>query len=375
MLKYRKTNRNVEAVMKRIFIKLLSISLCMMMLFLLCSCSVLDKITTNIEDKPTDETTKAPVGDEVPTVKYKRSDLKYTFLTLVEGFEEGVPAQVSYSVFDTSANTLSTVLIPLNTFVSGENKSLGAQIKSYYFSKASEGRSAAIAYTCETLMSLLKTDLLLECDYYIYFDKTSLSDLVNEIGGIKLQIPFDMKFSDGSVIESKDTTLDGENFHKVMCYGSYASGSELDAAKILWSNVFYKLKESVPHDTISLFMLNIRGNLRTNIPKTNGVDIFFLRKLLSLDGELYKFSSADTQALLSGGADVSVICKNSFVDKANSFLDIYDIDIDVADFDPELRFCDTTSNMISAAYNSAAQPTLVHTAHDITLGILKIYSK
>ena len=115
------------------------------MLFLLCSCSVLDKITTNIEDKPTDETTKAPVGDEVPTVKYKRSDLKYTFLTLVEGFEEGVPAQVSYSVFDTSANTLSTVLIPLNTFVSGENKSLGAQIKSYYFSKASEGRSAAIA--------------------------------------------------------------------------------------------------------------------------------------------------------------------------------------------------------------------------------------
>jgi len=361
--------------MKRIFIKLLSITLCAVTLLSLCSCAVLDKITSNIEDKPTDDTTKVPDSDVIPTVKYKRCDLKYTFLTVVEGEAEGTPAQISYSVLDTGNNTLTSLMIPVNTFVSGSNGNLGAEMQVNYFSKNAEGRGASVAYACEMLMERLENDLLLPCDYYMYFDKTSLSDLVNELGGVKVSIPFEMSFSDGVVIPKGESTLDGESFWKVMCYGSYKSGSELNAAKLLWTSVFYKLKEQVSSDTISLFMLNVRGNLETDVPKTNGVDVFFLRKLLSLDGALYKFVSVDVQILTEGTTSFSVICKNALVQKINSFMVLYETEIEAEDFDPELGFGNSGSAAISAAYNSTVAPSYADTAEEIAKGKLNISSK
>lgn len=361
--------------MKRIFIKLLSIMLCAVTLFTLCSCAVLDKINSNIEETHTDETTKLPSSDPVPTVKYKRSDLKYTFLTVVEGETEGTPAQISYSVFDTGNNSLTSLMIPLNTFISTSNGNLGAEVQANYVSKKAEGKTAAGAYACEMLMERLENDLLLPCDYYIYFDKTSLSDLVNELGGVKVDIPFDMSLFDGVVLKKGENTLDGDSFWKVMCYGSYKAGSELDASKLLWASVFYELKEHVSSDTISLFMLNIRGNLLTNVPKTNGVDVFFLRKLLSLDGELYNFASADVKIITEGTKNISVVCKNAFVQKINSFLALYETEVNANDFDSELRFCDNTSAVISAAYNSASAQTLAVTADAIRSGMLNILKK
>lgn len=361
--------------MKRIFIKLLSITLCAVTLLSLCSCAVLDKITSNIEDKPTDDTTKVPDSDVIPTVKYKRCDLKYTFLTVVEGEAEGTPAQISYSVLDTGNNTLTSLMIPVNTFVSGSNGNLGAEMQVNYFSKNAEGRGASVAYACEMLMERLENDLLLPCDYYMYFDKTSLSDLVNELGGVKVSIPFEMSFSDGVVIPKGENTLDGESFWKVMCYGSYKSGSELNAAKLLWTSVFYKLKDQVSSDTISLFMLNVRGNLETDVPKTNGVDVFFLRKLLSLDGSLYKFVSVDVQILTEGTTSFSVICKNALVQKINSFMVLYETEIEAEDFDSELGFGNSGSAAISAAYNSTVAPSYADTAEEIAKGKLNISSK
>lgn len=375
MLKYRKSYRNVEAVMKRIFIKIISTMLCAVMLFTLTSCAVLDKIAGNIEDKPTNETTNTPNNDNAPTLKYKRSDLKYSFLSVVEGFDEGTPAQLSYSVFDTANGTLNTLQIPTNTFISCGKKTLGALFKESYNTAKSDGRGAAVNYACETLMDMLEADMLLPCDYYIYFDKTSLSDLVNEIDGVNLRIPFDMRFPDTTLIRSGDTKLMGEDFWRVMSYGSYAMGSELNAAKLLWTNVFYKLKESVSSDVLSLFMMDIRKNLYTSIPKTNGVDIFFLRKLLSLDNELYKFASADVQSIVEGGTELSVICKNTFLEKVNTFLTIYETDIKSEDFDTQLRFSDSASMTVNDAYNSTIAPTVIYTAHAVKNESIYIFAK
>jgi len=161
----------------------------------------------------------------------------------------------------------------------------------------------------------------------------------------------------------------------VMCYGSYKSGSELNAAKLLWTSVFYKLKEQVSSDTISLFMLNVRGNLETDVPKTNGVDVFFLRKLLSLDGALYKFVSVDVQILTEGTTSFSVICKNALVQKINSFMVLYETEIEAEDFDPELGFGNSGSAAISAAYNSTVAPSYADTAEEIAKGKLNISSK
>ena len=375
MLKYRKTNRNVEAVMKRIIINILSLSLCALMLLSMCSCAVLDKLKGNIEEKPEDETTKEQDNVVVPTVKYPRNNMKYTFLTVVEGFEEGAPAQISYAVFDTKANTLSSMQIPVNTFINGANKTLGDDFKARYTSKSSEGRDVAVKYAVESLMAKLKDDLMLVCDYYIYFDKTSMSDLANNLEGVEVQVPFEMRFTDGTLIRSGKTELKNDQLWKVMSYNSYAFGSELNAAKMLFASTFYRMREAVTPELISLFIMNVRSNLYTNIPKTNGVDVFFFRKLISLDVESYKFSSADTQYVVEGNSQIAVICKDALLKKINSFLAIYENEIEIADFDQGLAFCDTSSMIISGAYNSIAAISTEYTASEAKNGGVYIFSK
>lgn len=375
MLKYRKPNRNVEAVMKLMLIKLVSVSLLAAMLLTLVSCSALDKIVNQNDDGQSQQTTQNNDDENIPKSKYERSDLKYSFLTVVEGFKEGVPAQISYSVFDTSAATFKTLQIPTDTFVSGANKTLGEAFKSNYDTAASDGRKKAVEYACKALMEVFKADMLLECDYYIYFDKTSLSDLMNQIGQISVKIPFDMRFSDGTFIRQGNTSLDAENFWRVLCYDSYAQGSEMNAAKLLWSVALKDLRSCVSSDTISLFVMDIRANLFTNVPHTNGVDVFFVRKILALDIESISFSSADVRSIVDNGKYLSVVCKETFVEKINTYLSLYETSVDPLDFDTKLAFCDNSAAMIADAYNSSVAPTVIYTAHQVINSDMYIFEK
>ena len=362
--------------MKRIILKILSAVLSVAMLFSLISCSFLDEISkTPVQD--TEETTKAPNNDNPPVAKYNRAKLKYTFLTVVEGVQEGVPALISYSVFDTANGTLSELQIPASTYINASQaqNTLGAMFKKDYSSAKSGGREAAIASACTAMMDRLKTELLFECDYYIYFDKKSMTDLTDLLGGIDVKIPFEMRFSDASVIKQGDTKLTGDNLWKVMSYGSFASGSELNMAKLLWTGIFNKLKTVVTTESISLFMLDIRANLYTSVPKTNGVDIFFLRNLLSLDAESYKFSSADVQSVVLESSAVSVICKNAFLEKMNSFLKIYDESVEANDLDKGSIFNNPSLTTVSAIYNSFNATSSVYSAGSVFSANLSIIAK
>ena len=263
----------------------------------------------------------------------------------------------------------------MNTFISNGGKTLGAKFKSDYMSARSGGKEAAVNNACSALMEKLESDLLFECDYYIYFDKTSLTDLSDLLGGIEVKIPFEMRFSDASVIRQGDTKLTGDQLWKAMSYGSYASGCELNAAKLLWTAVFNKLKASISSDMISLFILDLRANLYTSIPKTNGVDIFFLRNFIALEDESYQFSSADMQAIAMDGATISIVCKIAFWEKMNTFLKIYEQSVELEDIDKNSAFNDIASQTISSIYNSVTATLPIYSTIDVKTGSLYIVAK
>lgn len=365
--------------MKQIFLKNIKTLLCLALvlctvLLPLVSCKALKDFA---ESKPKDPetTTDNQTDDPAPVVKYQRTNMKYTFLGVTEGNETGTLGSLTYSVFDTAQLTVNEIVIPVETYVNNGNKTIAETYKKCFEAASSGGYERAVDSTCRELMRLLSENLLLECDYYLFWNRESVEFLADFVGGIEVNVPFAMEFSDGGKIESGFKKLNASDTFKFLNYPSFTKSSRVDAIKIVKSALFAGIKTKLSRDNIALFMIDLRGTLFTDIPRANGTDIFFLQKLVDVEREKYAFSTAETQRIIDGDEEYAVVLKSVLLKKINTYVSLYKSEIESDDFDKEKMFCDPASKISTDAYYSTAVTNVIHNSFDIMNGVLILNKK
>ncbi len=103
---------------------------------------------------------------------------------LVCGINDNLTDTIMYLNYNTKNGKLFIMSIPRDTYVENEY-CVGHKINAIY-------RGKNIIPLVEEVQDKLDTKI----DYYVIFDTKMVNKLVDEIGGVKIEVPFDMKYDD-----------------------------------------------------------------------------------------------------------------------------------------------------------------------------------
>ncbi|MDO4282681.1 MAG: LCP family protein [Clostridia bacterium] len=103
---------------------------------------------------------------------------------LVCGVNDKLTDMIMYMKYDTKNGKLFIMSIPRDTYVENEYCA-GNKINAIY-------RGKYVIPLVEEVQKLLDTDI----DYYVIFDTELVTKIVDEIGGVEVEVPFEMKYDD-----------------------------------------------------------------------------------------------------------------------------------------------------------------------------------
>ena len=149
---------------------------------------------------------------------------RYTFL--ICGFDKTSKNTdvMMLASLDTEKNALNILQIPRDTFVNPESFGV-TRVNAIYASLARQGEKAE-----EKLCKMLSAALCVEIDGYVFMDTAAFARIVDAVGGVEYDVPFDMDYEDpvqGLYIHLKagKQVLDGKSAEAFIRYrAGYATG-------------------------------------------------------------------------------------------------------------------------------------------------------
>ena len=207
------------------------------------------------------------------------------------------------------------------------------------------------------LCKLLSRTMCVDIEGYCVFDLDALVKVVDAIGGVEIDLPFDMDYDDpyqGLSIHLKAgrQTLDGKAAEQFVRYrAGYLRGDlgRMDAQKLFISAFIKKVTESVTPSALIRIIGAVIGDVRTNL---GIVDITRLAvTALGVKAEnmtMVTMAGSDIRAS-SRGAWYYVISKSAAVRVLNEFMGV---DILPDDFDREGLFMNPSNAEFQKIYDS-----------------------
>lgn len=212
----------------------------------------------------------------------------------------------------------------------------------------------------EKLCDFLSKAICVDIDYYLSLDLDVLGKVVDVIGGVEVNIPFDMNYDDptqGLSIHLKKgkILLDGDMARQFVRYRSgYAEGDlgRIDAQKIFLAALVKKLKSEGSLFEISAIATSIIGDVKTNIPISNV--IFLVKQAFSVSPQNIKFVTLAGEGAVAkaSGASYYVLSRPSTVEIVNEF---FGAQADENSFDKERVFLNEKYASFSDIYYSKAE--------------------
>lgn len=205
------------------------------------------------------------------------SDKKRVYNILIAGIDDtGTNSDVIiFASYDTSERSLGILQIPRDTAVFSSDGN-AKRINSVYGSALAscDGKKNASKIASERTFDELSSLFGLRLDYYVFADLSAFRDAIDAVGGISIDIPYDMSYTDpeqGLVIALKQGTqrLDGASAEQFVRFRSgYIEGDlgRLDAQKLFFS-AFIKtaMTEMTPQKALAVAVRSA-GCLHTNMP-------------------------------------------------------------------------------------------------------------
>lgn len=184
--------------------------------------------TAQPEGTAAPQETETPIEGEAPSVAAaNRRDGTYTFAIVGTDVASGSTDTILVGMLDTQAHKLNFVSIPRDTLV---NTGYNRKKINYIYPACINNGKDGMAHLLETLEDVLGYQV----DSYALVDVETCAKVVDAIGGVWFDVPFDMHYDGWNqdppiVIDLKAgyQLLDGDNFVKVARYrySSDASGN------------------------------------------------------------------------------------------------------------------------------------------------------
>ncbi len=230
---------------------------------------------------PTATNSSEPAESDIPEnpSPYKPED-DIEFILLFGLAEFNLADTIWIAIINKTDNTLDFLSIPRDTWLryADRNKPDHWKINSYYnyfvndvpVESTSSASSMQLLGACETLLDI-------DMDYYVRFSYDTVQKIVDSMGGIEYDVPFDMNYYDFTpgyelVIEIKKglQVLNGEQVVKFLRFRQgvdYEYTSDIARITRQQSMIKAIIKKALNLSNISGVIEVAKANIRTNISK------------------------------------------------------------------------------------------------------------
>ncbi len=265
---------------------------------------------------------------------YVREKDKYIFLAVGVDKAAGRADAIMLVSFDIPSASLTVMQIPRDTYIEidGEER----KINSLLLDKGVYG-----------MRDILEVTLCVNIDYTALIDLDSLELIVDSVGGVEIDVPFDMKYSDPYQdlyidIKAGLQVLDGKNAVDFVRYRSdYADGDlgRIDAQKQFMSSLFNKVISEITLAQILSLAREILPMLETDIIVEDAA--YFAGKFFSAeDRKLTMLTAPGFQLhVKEPEAWYYVLSRSGTLEAINAYFNVYDNNVADSLFDPSLIFC------------------------------------
>ncbi len=292
--------------------------------------------TNNTPASPPPENTAETVTGETVTSPppYVRKEGKYNFLGVGVDKAAYRADAILLASFDTQSGELAVMQIPRDTYIE-------------YKDGACKINEILRDHGVYAIRDVLEENLCINIDYTALIDIKSLETMIDAIGGVEIDVPFDMKYSDPYQdlyidIKAGLQVLDGKNAVDFIRYrADYALGDlgRIDAQKKFMSSLFNKVINEITLAQTVTLARRILPMLETDLIVDDAAYFagkFFAakeRKLVMLTCPGFQLHKTDPEAWYY------VLSRGGTLEAVNTYFNVYDKDIAESLFDPNLIFC------------------------------------
>lgn len=282
-------------------------------------------------------------GALTPTLPDKTEKTgRYNFLVVGCDSISGSTDIMMVVSYDVKGGEVSIVQIPRDTYITVDNIN-SVKINSAYAAYYNRAKRADLTdpetAALERLAYMIGDNFGIRIDYAASVEIDGFVDIINAIGGVWVDVPCDMKYSDPSQglyidLEKGPQKLDGE---AAMCFVRYRSGYAMqdlgrqDALKIFMAALLRQMKESFSIKTVESIAEVVGESVLTTVDTAD--IIYFCKSLLTVDLAEINMLTLPGESTLANGAYVYVLYREDTAALINEHLNVYSEVFAPEDFD------------------------------------------
>lgn len=323
---------------------------------------LLYKPTPNI-DLPfrTDDSTIRFTDSSGNDIEHFERTEKYNFLILGKdrwAFNTDVMIIVSFDVTDGS---ISLMQIPRDTYIDigrGNHKA-NSLLASFYNEAVRNKEEDPYAAAVKELEKALEQVFCITIDYYAMMDLNGFVEIVDALGGVKMNVPERMYYRDPVQnlyinLYPGEQTLTGEQAEQFVRYRSgYVEGDigRVDAQKLFISACIEQVKNNFTVSTIANVAEKVLKHVTTDLELQQVV--YFAKQALSVD--LSKMTMLTIPGIQGRQYDTSgtwyyIVYRDAAISAINKYFNSYNFDVTVDMFDRDDALYDTAGTYMHSLF-------------------------
>lgn len=325
--------------------------------------------------EPGDTTVSGNPSDTTPGEgdSYIRNKDIVNFLIIGQDLESWKTDVMMLVNFNMKEGSLSILQIPRDTFVSSDfmrgkiNNLMYKKSLDAYDTKANPTAKERIAAGMSGAAEFLEKSLCVQIDGYALINLEGFRNVIDIIGGVHIDVPYDMKYEDPDQdlyidLKAGPQVLDGEKaemfvrFRSGLVQGDIGRG---DAQKIFLAALFKELK-GIKISSVPALVGEAFEHVTTDLDTAE--IIFYVKELTKVD--MAKVSMMTLPGAAPNTAHY-VMHRADVLNIVNEYFNVFDTPITDEIFDQNREFTDIEEAKYTAIYNSSAPEIIIHTAEGI----------
>jgi len=293
---------------------------------------------------------------------------RYNFLVIGRDEASGLSDMMMIVSYDTSSGTVNALGLPRDTYAEYSDTS-------YRKLNGAVSKLGGEVALCE----FLSKTLCVPIDYYVTLDLDAVGEVVDAIGGVEVDVPFDMDYDDPAQnlsihLKAGKRVLGGDEARQFVRYrAGYVRGDigRMDAQKIFLAALVREVKSGLSLAEAGNIVLGLRDDVRTNLSFDEMAKL--VRGAFSVSSENIRFLTlaGDGATATESGASYYVISRPAAIEIVNEYLGG---NASEETFDPTHLFLNEKYPEFGKIYSTYAKYE-VYSASDISGGKLGIAHK
>lgn len=308
-----------------------------------------------------------------PEVVYTRNKNCVNFLVMGMDKMSASTDVIMIVNFDTAKNEMNIVQIPRDTYIECPDGKTGRvnAIYAHYVNNSPDNATykEQRKYAMEKTAEAIEAGLCIQIDYYALIFLDAFKQTVDAMGGVWVDVPFDMYYVDDTPgqelyvdLKAGYQLLDGdkaEQFIRFRADYKLADISRMDAQKLFISAMFKQLDRISITQAVNIAK-SVLDNLSTDVTFADAQ--YYVTKLFNVDLSKMNMLTMAGDGCRTGesGAWMFVLSRSAALDTVNKYLNVYNEDITEDIFDSGKRLTCVNDAAMMAIYNSDMRTTPVN---------------